>query len=476
MKNLTSAHILALSLAAFLFSFNITSAQLGGESVWQQLFGVQTQDLNTAAVYSSTATKSTATTATRSTDTTGTTETTDPNTGAPRGPVLTTDTDDGSRDGLNSACARTALPVGLANQTVRCARLPNGSYQWVAAGNLLNNGDNISIGADPVAGSKLLVSSMTAGNAIVGMINEASAGNVGVFGLAKNQTIGGVGVVGETQSLNGIGVLARANGLDALALKTEGAVKIVDGTQGAGKVLTSNADGLASWQTPNEITNGPEVRLVNVRADLSPQNSSEFFMSFNLNNYGPGDVFVPRLPAATFSELITDTTALPTNLAMTVDPCSPQVCLFDSSDRVHIPDGLTRRFYVTGTLSANPGLKYIGLGYVHYSDDRSDLRKYKISAWPLYTASLSGESWSGYQVVRVVANSRSNSVVASCPAGKQVIGGGCNVTAPLGAGVSPATFGPVRYNGLDSAAYSCTWATEQPANSISAEAICAFAN
>ena len=42
----------------------------------------------------------------------------------------------------------------------------------------------------------------------------------------------------------GLGVQSAAAKLDVA-----GTVKIADGTQGAGKVLTSDANGLASWQT-----------------------------------------------------------------------------------------------------------------------------------------------------------------------------------------------------------------------------------
>ncbi|MBK8290633.1 MAG: hypothetical protein IPK96_06430 [Flammeovirgaceae bacterium] len=42
----------------------------------------------------------------------------------------------------------------------------------------------------------------------------------------------------------GIGVTTPAAKLDIV-----GSIKITDGTQGVGKVLTSNASGLASWQT-----------------------------------------------------------------------------------------------------------------------------------------------------------------------------------------------------------------------------------
>lgn len=38
--------------------------------------------------------------------------------------------------------------------------------------------------------------------------------------------------------------------LDAQEVEVLGQVKIIDGTQGAGKILTSDADGLASWDSP----------------------------------------------------------------------------------------------------------------------------------------------------------------------------------------------------------------------------------
>jgi hypothetical protein len=42
-------------------------------------------------------------------------------------------------------------------------------------------------------------------------------------------------------------------------LEVNGQVKIVDGTQGLNKVLTSNADGLASWRTASSIESDPKV-------------------------------------------------------------------------------------------------------------------------------------------------------------------------------------------------------------------------
>jgi len=49
-----------------------------------------------------------------------------------------------------------------------------------------------------------------------------------------------------------------------------GQIKIVDGTQSQGKVLTSNADGLASWQTPAGGTSFPVGSIIQFAGDTAP--------------------------------------------------------------------------------------------------------------------------------------------------------------------------------------------------------------
>jgi hypothetical protein len=73
--------------------------------------------------------------------------------------------------------------------------------------------------------------------------------NVGDFAILGSSSTGGAATNNwlsiKPSGEVGIGVV----GADS-KLHVAGAVKIVDGSQGAGKVLTSDADGLASWQTP----------------------------------------------------------------------------------------------------------------------------------------------------------------------------------------------------------------------------------
>ncbi|SIQ97567.1 TNF(Tumour Necrosis Factor) family protein, partial [Chryseobacterium sp. RU37D] len=52
----------------------------------------------------------------------------------------------------------------------------------------------------------------------------------------------------------------------AANLDVAGNVKIADGTQGTGKVLTSDANGLASWKTPPITSNGSPILYVSAKS------------------------------------------------------------------------------------------------------------------------------------------------------------------------------------------------------------------
>jgi len=75
-------------------------------------------------------------------------------------------------------------------------------------------------------------------------------GGNGQFVVDSSGVIGGRLTVLENGNV-GIG----NNNPDA-KLRVDGQIKIVDGTQGAGRVLTSDANGLASWQTAAASTGG----------------------------------------------------------------------------------------------------------------------------------------------------------------------------------------------------------------------------
>ncbi|RYE21678.1 MAG: hypothetical protein EOP51_15050 [Sphingobacteriales bacterium] len=153
-----------------------------------------------------------------------------------------------------------------------------GSSQW------LNNGNDISYSQ-----GKVTVINPSTGPSIIGSIGSNSGPSVGaiwglttyentygVFGQDYNlSSTTGIGVYGSSQSGTGVqgmsfygpggvfegvfsgkalitggGNVGIGNPNPTAKLDVAGNVKIADGTQGAGKVLTSDASGNASWQTP----------------------------------------------------------------------------------------------------------------------------------------------------------------------------------------------------------------------------------
>ncbi|RXK58785.1 hypothetical protein ESA94_15455 [Lacibacter luteus] len=106
---------------------------------------------------------------------------------------------------------------------------------------------------DNTATSSAIKANATAGRAIFGNSNTGTGGyfvsssGMGVFGYAPN----GTGVTGMTNSASDIGISAINNG-DGVALSVKGGLRIFDGNTnpGTGKVLTSDANGNATWQAP----------------------------------------------------------------------------------------------------------------------------------------------------------------------------------------------------------------------------------
>ncbi len=73
--------------------------------------------------------------------------------------------------------------------------------------------------------------------------------NDGGISFGTGQTTTAPGNVTEQMRITGAGNVGIGTASPAAKLDILGAIKIVDGAQGAGKVLTSDAAGLASWQT-----------------------------------------------------------------------------------------------------------------------------------------------------------------------------------------------------------------------------------
>jgi hypothetical protein len=144
--------------------------------------------------------------------------------------------------------------TGYANTAVGDGALSNnlGGYQNTAVGVMALSS---STGSNNTAMGFYGLLNNTTGNlntslgfnsgVVTGTLNNASAfGSNAKVGLSNSM------VLGDTSNVNvGIGT-----GYPSSKLHVKGAVKIVDGTQGAGKVLTSDASGNASWQTSGTNT------------------------------------------------------------------------------------------------------------------------------------------------------------------------------------------------------------------------------
>jgi len=171
----------------------------------------------------------------------------------------------------------------------------NGTTWVLNSSNIFNNGGNVGIGT-LVPANKLEVRAGSAGAAIRGDYTGSAATGAGVFGYnSRNSgsqnygvfgtylnTVGfGAGVVGigfgGTQAYagvdfgvwgsssdvavagvttNGYGVYGEATGTGFAGVFI-GSVAIADGTEGAGKVFTSDATGIGSWQTLAAGPTGP---------------------------------------------------------------------------------------------------------------------------------------------------------------------------------------------------------------------------
>ncbi len=153
---------------------------------------------------------------------------------------------------------------------------------WVADNSIFNDGLNIGIGT-VAPSSRLHVESSSQGgpvahfvtdnangpgSAVLGEGELDASGLLGVQGSLNFQStgldltgdeIGVFGLSNGTTSTDNIGVYGYSNGWAGRFEHTSGnlvdlggssAIRIVDGTEGAGKVLTSDAGGNATWQLP----------------------------------------------------------------------------------------------------------------------------------------------------------------------------------------------------------------------------------
>ena len=135
--------------------------------------------------------------------------------------------------------------IAIGKGTLR-ASLARGSYN-------IGIGDGAGAVYNLAAGNaNIQIGNSTIGTPVVGQLNQVVAIGNEMNGLGITNTDSNTILLGKRGSDGpkvGIGTYKPGAKLEVNNGTTAGAVKIVDGTQGAGKVLTSDADGLATWKS-----------------------------------------------------------------------------------------------------------------------------------------------------------------------------------------------------------------------------------
>lgn len=228
-KYLTAMILLGLFVAIPVLA-QTTGGQNPNQSLWKtimaltrQLGGLQ----QTAAVVSSTNTNVT------------------PAPGPTPGPTTTT------------GCGQTLTPSGTANQTIRCD-----GTNWVAAGNLLNDGVNIAIGPSTLSNQDARL-----------YVNDRNGGEVYQTMIAtKNSSAFGSGVRASAIARGSIGILGIAEGVDTAGIKgvTEAEISsttvavLGEASTGGGiavKAVTGNNPNLGFYQTGPYAINSFQGKL-----------------------------------------------------------------------------------------------------------------------------------------------------------------------------------------------------------------------
>ena len=169
------------------------------------------------------------------------------------------------------------------------------SGHWLSAngdseGIFILNGGYVTIGGEPHGWAKLEVQDLSMyGAAVVGVATNSIGENFGVFGETHSPNgYAGYFVGGKNYFQGNVGIGTISS--DA-KLEVAGQVRITDGSEGNGKVLTSDSTGLATWQTLAGDNLGNHTATQNVNLNgywLSGDGGNEGVYVANNGNVGIG--------------------------------------------------------------------------------------------------------------------------------------------------------------------------------------------
>ena len=285
--------------------------------------------------------------------------------------------------------------------------------------------------------------------AVSGFVTAGVAGSSALYGKSFSIASGliidqaGTGNIAEFQDAGTPVVVIRDGGNVGIGttspgakLEVAGEVKITGGTPGAGKVLTSDAAGLASWQTPSAGADGDWTILGN-----------NIFSAVS-GNVGIGTtapthrLHVQHSVGGNFAARIENPSG--TGLGLSVET--------GSSDAGFVAfrtvTGGVARFLILndGSVRMAQGGGNVGIGTTSPSTELEVNGTVTATAFVGDGSGLTSSTISGYEIVigpRVTVTSAfSPLVTATCPAGKRVLGGGADIDFVSGAVSSIARSAP----------------------------------
>ena len=171
------------------------------------------------------------------------------------------------------------------------APVENTSSQWTTSGTTINYlTGNVGIGTS-APGRTLEVGGIISSKqgTVEAAINGNSGLGRGLAGTISNHAFSIITNNSEKITVDASGNIGIGNSTPSTTLDVSGTVKISGGSPGSGKVLTSDASGLASWQTPSGGSLTCPTNYILVPA-LSGYTSKDFCVAkFEMKNDGYGE-------------------------------------------------------------------------------------------------------------------------------------------------------------------------------------------
>lgn len=167
---------------------------------------------------------------------------------------------------------------------------------------------------------------------------------------AKDNVVTGVPTI--TQQANdvvvtssgsmGLGTVSPATRLDINNGTTAGAIKIVDGTQGDGKVLTSDASGIATWKLTTNDVQGSEIKKKKYEGPQADDTNTVQIgpVEFRIRGNGVGGGY----PEMHFTSAVTENTLVTYHTGQyysTINPNSVNGYAYSNQNRTFTPSNWT---------------------------------------------------------------------------------------------------------------------------------------